>query len=195
VPDQPAVVLDACVLIPSRLRDFLLSLAVAGCFRPVWNDVILTEVVWKERDRHQKFGLSHAQASRIADRVVAQMTQAFDDSMIEGWEHLDGTFGLPDPADEHVLATAVVAHASVIVTDNLIDFPPNALPVGIQTVAPADFTTRIARTLPGPAITALTEMSARLRDPAMPPPDLLDYFDSHYHMQEATTLLRPWLPK
>ena len=193
MPDLPAVVLDACVLIPSRLRDCLLSLAAAQCFRPVWNDVILAEVAWKERDRHQRFGLSQTQASRLADRVVAQMSKAFDDSMVEHWERLDGTFGLPDPTDEHVVATAVVGHASVIVTDNLVDFPASALPVGIQAITPADFTARIAKALPGSATTALLEMSARLRNPTMSPSDLLDYFDSHYQMNETTALLRPWI--
>jgi len=49
MPDLRAVVLDSCVLIPSRMRDYLLSLAVEQCYRPVWNDVILAEVAWGER--------------------------------------------------------------------------------------------------------------------------------------------------
>ncbi|MCL2735962.1 MAG: PIN domain-containing protein [Propionibacteriaceae bacterium] len=85
------------------------------------------------------------------------MTNAFDDSLIDGWQPLEGTFGLPDLDDEHVLATAVTADASVIVTTNLVHFPDRALPVGIQAVSPADFTARIARTHPGPAIAALVQ--------------------------------------
>lgn len=52
MPDIPAVVLDSCVLIPSRMRDYMLSLAAERCFRPVWNDIILTEVAYQERARH-----------------------------------------------------------------------------------------------------------------------------------------------
>ena len=114
MPDLPAVVLDSCVLIPSRMRDFLLSLAASGCFRPVWNDVVLAEVAHQERGRHEKFGTSTTKARQIAADLIKHMTEAFDDSMISGWEHLDGTFGLPDPHDEHIVATAIIAHQNCV---------------------------------------------------------------------------------
>jgi len=170
-------------------------LAAAQCYRPVWNDVILGEVAWCERRRHEEFGLSRTKAHGMARRLIRQMTMVFDDSLVDGWDHLDGTFGLPDPNDEHVVATAVVAHAPVIVTANLTHYPSSALPVGIQIVSPADFTARIARAQPGAAVTALREMAARLSNPAMSMSDLMDYFDSHYQMTETTALLRPWLSR
>ena len=151
MPDLPTIVLDSCVLIPSRMRDYLLSLAAEQCYRPVWNDVILTEVAYRERERHREFGLSQTKANQMAAALIAQMTKAFDDSLIDDWQRLEGTFGLPDPDDEHVLATAVTASASVIVTTNLVHFPERALPISIQAMSPADFTARIARTMPGQA--------------------------------------------
>jgi len=175
------------------MRDYLLSLAAEQCYRPVWNDIILTEVAYRERERHREFGLSQTKANQMAAALVAQMTKAFDDSLVDGWQQLEGTFGLPDPNDEHVLATAVTAPASAIVTTNLVHFPEHALPVGIQAVSPADFTARIARTMPGQATAALMQMSTRLAKPRMTPIELLDYFDSHYQMNQTTMLLRPWL--
>lgn len=188
-----AAVLDTCVLIPSRLRDFLLSLAAEHCFRPVWSDEILTEVAHHEQTRHQQFGLSKGGARDAAHRLIHQLTTTFDDSLVDGWQKLNGTFGLPDANDEHVLAVAVVAHAAVIVTNNLKDFPSQALPGGLEAITPAEFTARIARRVPGSAANAVRQMSARLHRPPMKPGTILDYLESHYAMTETASLIRPWL--
>ena len=54
-------------------------------------------------------------ATTRAQRLIGQMSQAFDDALVTGWEPLEGTFDLPDPDDEHVLAAAVIGGAEVIV--------------------------------------------------------------------------------
>ena len=56
------------------------------------------------------------------------MSAAFDDAIVVNWESLEGTFGLPDVDDEHVVAAALVGGAEVIVTSNLKDFPPQQIP-------------------------------------------------------------------
>jgi hypothetical protein len=118
-PTSPAVelaVLDAPVLARGILTMFLLHLAEAGAFDPVWSDQIHSEWVRElqrvrpdvpvERLRHRRvemdraFPVANVIASRDAqDEVLAHCTT---------------------PAERrsaHVLATALSARAAVIVTD------------------------------------------------------------------------------
>jgi hypothetical protein len=70
---------------------------------------------------------------------VSQIRTAFADAEITGWEAREGSYGLPDADDEHVVAAACTAGAGVIVTHNLKDFPADRLPRGIGAVAPSQF--------------------------------------------------------
>ncbi|MFF0818626.1 PIN domain-containing protein [Rhodococcus sp. NPDC003318] len=134
-----AAVLDTCVLWPSRQRDFLLSLAIAGLYRPLWSDAILEELEYHEAAKLEGRGSDAATAAAAAALLVGRMREAFDDAVVTGWEPLDGSYGLPDPDDEHVVAAAVVGGAGVIVTHNFKDFPEGLVPKHIQVVSPAEF--------------------------------------------------------
>jgi predicted nucleic acid-binding protein len=131
--------LDTCVLWPSLQRDFLLSLAIEGIYRPAWSAAILEELEYHETRKLIARGEEQADASRRASHLIEQMRAHFDDAEVQGWQPLDGTYGLPDPDDEHVVAAAVVAGAGAIVTYNERDFPPARLPAGIQVLAPQEF--------------------------------------------------------
>lgn len=121
-----AALLDTCVLWPSLQRDFLLSLAVEGLYRPVWSSAILEELEYEEAVKLVARGQDEATANGHAIRLVSQMRTAFADAETSGWEALEGTYGLPDSNDEHVVAAAFTAGAGVIVTHNLKDFPPTS---------------------------------------------------------------------
>ncbi|GAB4586819.1 PIN domain-containing protein [Nocardia sp. IFM 10818] len=92
-----SVVLDTCVLWPSLQRDFLLSLAVENLYRPLWSDVILTELEVHEARKPARRGEDPEKAEERAVRLVSLMASAFDDALVEGWQPLEGSFGLPDP--------------------------------------------------------------------------------------------------
>lgn len=57
------VLLDACVLLPYELADFLLRLADADLYEPLWSEEILTEV---DRNLVQKFGVTKEKAAQRA---------------------------------------------------------------------------------------------------------------------------------
>ena len=134
-----AALLDTSVLWPSLQRDFLLSLAVEGLYRPLWSSAILDELQLHEVQKLVGLGEDPDAAAARAQHLIDQMTTAFDDALVENWEPLDGTFGLPDPDDEHVVAAALVGGAGVIVTSNLKDFPLQRIPDPLKVARPAQF--------------------------------------------------------
>jgi hypothetical protein len=123
---------------PSTQRDFLLSLAVEGLYRPVWGSAILDELEYHESIKLQERGVPRDEAEARAVRLIQRMT-VFSDAEVTGWEPLEGTFGLPDPDDEHVAAAAALAGAGAIVTSNLKDFPADRLPDSLQALPPDEF--------------------------------------------------------
>lgn len=68
------------------------------------------------------------------------MREAFDDTLVTGWEELEAGILLPDSDDRQVVAAAIRADAQAIVTFNVDDFPGETLSaVGLEAVHPDDF--------------------------------------------------------
>jgi predicted nucleic acid-binding protein len=139
-----AVLLDTCVLWPSLQRDFLLSMAIERLYRPLWSEATLEELHRHEQYKLIDHGTEGDAALAKADRLLDNMRAHFDGALVTGWEPLEGTFGLPDPDDEHVLAAAVVGGAGVIVTDNLKHFPAHLIPSDIQVLTGRGFAANTA---------------------------------------------------
>lgn len=132
--NEYCVVLDACVLVPMPLCDTLLRAAEEpSFFRIAWSAQILEEV--RKTLNGSKFNYSAQQAARR----IASMQLAFPEALHNIPPGLiEGMIGLPDPDDRHVLALANHAHANTIVTNNLCDFPEEALASHHVTVLSAD---------------------------------------------------------
>jgi len=125
------VVLDACVLSNSTIRDFILWAAHHALFRPLWSKDLLDEV----RSTLTKFGVP---TPRI-DYMIEQMTTAFPEAVVVGYESIIPVMTNQEK-DRHVLAAAVIGKGQLIVTENHRDFPPASLtPYQIETVGPDDF--------------------------------------------------------
>ena len=153
--------LDTSVLWPSLQRDFLLSLAIEGTYRPTWSSAILDELQFHEEAKLVKRGMPVAEAARRAATLIAAMRREFADAEVDGWQPLEGTFGLPDPDDEHVLAAAVIAGAGAIVTENLKDYPADRIPPGIQVLSAREFAKNTVALNPRLALAAVHEIASR----------------------------------
>lgn len=186
-----AAVLDTCVLWPSLQRDFLLSLAIEGLYRPLWSDAILEELETHEAIKlSRRYGVGPEEAAVRAKRLTLQMQGAFDDARVEGWEPHEGTFGLQDPDDEHVLAAAFVGGAGAIVTENVRHFPQSAVPNHIQIIKPAQFAADTVAVSPETAVRAVEAVVGRRKSPPVTVDQVLDSLVGLYGMDEAVELLR-----
>lgn len=114
------VVLDACVLYPTVLREILLGAARAGLFAPVWSDRILEE--WARATRKLGPGAEDRARAEIALARVA-----FPAASVPGRPDIEARLVLPDANDRHVLATAIASDADAILTFNAADFPRHVL--------------------------------------------------------------------
>ncbi len=126
-------VLDACVLYPNVLREILLGVAAQKGFAPLWSARILGE--WQ----HAAARLG-PEGAAIASGEIALLRAGWPGAEIAPDACLEARLWLPDPADAHVLATAISAGAELIITLNLRDFPARALVAeGVRAQSPDAF--------------------------------------------------------
>ncbi len=109
---------------PSRARDVLLEVASTGAYRPFWSAEILDELERTLRTLLGKRGTPPEEADAYLTRILRQMKIVFPDGTVTGWERLVPAIELPDPDDRPVVAAVLAGRADVIVTENLVDFPP-----------------------------------------------------------------------
>lgn len=124
------VLVDANVLYSRVLRDYLLYATTRGVLEIRWSAEILAEVVEHLTENIAGFDTA------AGERLVVAMNGAFPAAEVEpdaGAVKLVAKLRLPDEDDRHVLAAAVAVEADVLCTDNLKDFPTDAMDeVGIQ---------------------------------------------------------------
>ena len=183
--------LDTSVLWPSLQRDLLLSLAIEGTYRPTWSSAILDELQFHEEAKLVKRGMPVAEAARRAATLIAAMRREFADAEVDGWQPLEGTFGLPDPDDEHVLAAAVIAGAGAIVTENLKDFPADRIPPGIQVLSAREFAKNTVALNPRLALAAVHEIASRSGryGATLTVEEILGTLRDRYGMSEAVEMI------
>lgn len=114
------VVLDTCVLFPTVMREMLMGVADLGHFTPLWSTRILGE--WARAA--VKLGPT---GTMQAEAEIALLRAAWPAAELPPAPGVEARLWLPDPADVHVLATAISGSADLIVTLNAKDFPRRTL--------------------------------------------------------------------
>lgn len=114
------VMIDACVLYPTVMREVFLGCASAGLFEPRWSVRILEE--WA-----RAAGKLGADQEVWARGEVATLKVQFPQAEVRYDTAIERQYWLPDPADVHVLTAAVAGSCDAILTMNTKDFPKNIL--------------------------------------------------------------------
>ena len=168
--EDVVAVLDANVLYPFYLREFFMRLSKqAELFQAKWTNEINDE--WTRNLIANKPHLSKKEIKQ----TVFWMNQTIEDALIHPTEHLQFVKGLdlPDPRDGHVIAAAIAANASFIVTKNLKDFPAKILNrFGVEAIHPDNFVLRF-ESFSTELLAIIIKMSNQYTNPSMSPHDVL----------------------
>lgn len=180
------VVYDACVLYPAPLRDFLMWLAMTDVFRARWTNVIHDE--WMQAVLRDRPDLSAGDLERTRELMNANVR----DCLVSNFQHLIPSISVPDPDDRHVVAAAIQAGASLIVTFNLKDFPAESLqPYQLCAQHPDDFLFDLLDLHPSLVCQAAANHRRSLRNPPKSADEYLDVL-LRQGLTQTVGVLRQW---
>lgn len=180
-------VLDANVLYPAPLRDFLLRLAEAELFTPRWSDDIHSE--WTRNLLKNRPDIKAAQL----ERTRQAMDNAFEEANVKGYKNLIAELHLPDKDDRHVLAVAIRSGASLIVTFNKKDFPAKSVKVhSIEIKNPDEFIVSFLKTSLSKVLESFTKLVNALKKPPLTHEQVLKTLEN-CGLSETVNLIRKTL--
>lgn len=114
------VLIDACVLYPTVMREVTLGAAKAGLFQARWSARLLEE--WARASA--RFG---SEQELFARAEIARVQALVPEASVRPDLGLEARLWLPDANDVHVLAAAISGTCDVILTMNAKDFPHKIL--------------------------------------------------------------------
>ena len=127
-------VLDANILFPVVIRDYLIWLSINELYLPKWSKRLLDEFTAIFQKKNLNIPPERIQ------RQVELINKACPNALVEKYDDLISGVKLKDENDKHVVAAAIKCNANVIVTNNLKDFPNDYLEtIGLQAVNPDKF--------------------------------------------------------
>ena len=177
--------LDANILYPAGLRDFLLRLADRYLYTPLWSADIHAE--WMRNLLVDRPDLS----GDMLERTRTVMDGHFPEAVVTGYEAVAAGLDLPDAGDRHVLAAAIHGQADVIVTRNLRHFPADRLASHALTAKHPDaFVAGLFESGPDDVLAAVRGHRAALRNPPRSANDHLAALE-RVGLVRTVSLLRP----
>jgi predicted nucleic acid-binding protein len=181
-------VLDACVLFKGNLTNLLLWLAESGAFAPVWSTEIRDE--WM-RSLEASGKLP---PDKIAYRA-AEMENAFPGASLVAPESLRAeVLALcrteAQRHDAHVIATAIAAEATIIVTDNVQDFADEILDrYDMRAMTPDAFCRELYRTRRDEFLAGVRAHRESMRRPLTPDEYVAALTDARFALPKTAALL------
>lgn len=161
--------LDANVLYPAPLRDYLLNLASLDLYKPKWSSRIQDEWIKNLLSNRPDLSNSALQGTKAA------MDSAFPDANVEEYENLIPEIKLKDKDDRHVVAAAIKGRSNVIVTSNLKHFPKKQLGShDIDVQSPDEFVSNLISLNKKECIKALENQVKSLKNPPKTKNEVLD---------------------
>ena len=149
------VLVDACVLFPTVLRELVLGAAGKKLFEPLWSRRIIEE--WQRAASRISF-----EDGGIAALEIEAAEALFPNASVVYRPETEAKLSLPDANDRHVLAAAIDAGASELLTLNIKDFPLSILSVeGIIRRHPDEFLLELLRTNRSDMIAVVDQVLAR----------------------------------
>jgi predicted nucleic acid-binding protein len=132
---RPRAVVDTSVLM-SQHRHAVYLLARPGYFDAVWSPYIVAELTRIRVERSIQFGVDRGVYRERINRLIFLLSGAFRSVNYIG--HVANRMKR-DPDDEPILATALAAGASYVVSLNTRHFPDNDVILGVRFITPNDF--------------------------------------------------------
>ena len=196
------VVLDTCVLLPSRLSDVLFDLMLAGLYFSYWTSDIETEFL-------RNWPLVHPDAPKSGARRLRAFQQATNNAhLIEGYGGATFVSQVParvHPTDRHLVAAALVLangldeeneparHKIVIVTDNTRHLAvTETRRLGIDVLTAGAFVDRLFAADPHRTGQAIAKAQQDLKNPPYSKQEMLAALRLHEAKATTTGLASHW---
>ena len=178
---EPSVAMfDACILYPFHLRNIVVQAAVDRLVEARWTDAIHEEWIRNLAANAQAIPMERLQITRQL------MNDALPTAMVTGYEEYVPAVALPDPDDRHIVAAAIAAKASLILTWNLRYFPEIDLKkFGLQRMTPDEFLSGLFEKAPDLVIGSLASARRNLSKSQVSASDFIRILESQKLVQLA----------